>query len=268
MTPAVLTAALIVLVVMLGCALYRQRQQNESLRSQLGAAEADLEHLQEACSRLAPAGVVQRLADRTTPGAAPAAERKVVTALFADLVGYAALSERLEPAILARVLNGYFQRMSDAIHKHRGHVSTFLGDGILAYFGALQPNPWQCDDAVRADLAMRDAIDDYNAILSRGQLPALAVGIGIHRGPGLAGLIGSRERMEYGFVGRTVNLAARVQALTRTYRVDILVTEAVRAELDGRFVVEAMPPELVKGFAEPVVTYAVLGMSSSSALQR
>ena len=88
-------------------------------------------------------------------------------------------------------------------------------------------------------------------------LPPLAVGIGIHRGPGLAGLIGSRERMEYGFVGRTVNLAARVQGLTRTHRVDILVTEALRAELDTRFVLVPMPAESVKGIAEPVVTYAV-----------
>ena len=99
-------------------------------------------------------------------GPETAAERKVVTALFADLVGYTAMSERLEPAALARVLNGYFQRMSDAIHEHRGHVSTFLGDGILAYFGALQPNPWQCDDAVRAALAMRAAMRDYNAELA------------------------------------------------------------------------------------------------------
>src|SRR5262245_31978377 len=68
------------------------------------------------------------------------------------------MSERLEPAALARVLNGYFQRMSDAIHDNRGHVSTFLGDGILAYLGALQPNPWQCDDAVNAGLAMQAAM--------------------------------------------------------------------------------------------------------------
>ena len=65
--------------------------------------------------------------------------------------------------------------------------------------------------------------------------------------------------MEHGFVGRTVNVAARVQALTRTHKVDILVTEALRAELDTRFRLEAMPPESVKGIAEPVVTYAVRG---------
>jgi adenylate cyclase len=104
---------------------------------------------------------------------------------------------------------------------------------------------------------MRAAIRDYNAELAREGLPPLAVGIGIHRGPGLAGLVGSRERMEYGFVGRTVNVAARVQALTRTHQVDILVTEALCAELDARFVLTAMPAEAVKGIAEPVVTYAV-----------
>jgi class 3 adenylate cyclase len=167
------------------------------------------------------------------------------------------MSERLEPDVLARVLNGYFQRMSDAIHEHRGHVSTFLGDGILAFFGALQPNPWQCNDAVRAALAMRAAISDYNKELAREGLPPLGVGIGIHRGPGLAGLVGSRERTEYAFVGPTVNLAARVQTLTRIHKADILVTEALREHLDPRFVLEPMPPEAVKGIEEPVVTYAV-----------
>lgn len=230
------------------------------LHGQLEAAAADLQHLQETCALLAPAGVVQRLiADGVERVAGPAAERKIVTALFADLVGFTAMSERLEPAVLARVLNGYFQRMSDAIHEHRGHVSTFIGDGILAYFGALQPNPWQCDDAVRAALAMRAAIRDYNVELAAEGLPPLAVGIGIHRGPGLAGLVGSRERMEYAFVGRTVNLAARVQALTRTHQVDILLTEALREGLDPRFALRPMPAESVKGIAEPVVTYAVEG---------
>jgi class 3 adenylate cyclase len=258
MTRAVLAAVGLALLVILAGALYRQWRRSVSLRAQLEAAAAELQHLQEACSRLAPAVVVQRLvADGITPGAKTVAERKVATALFADLVGYTAMSERLEPADLARVLNGYFQRMSDAIHEHRGHVSTFLGDGILAYFGALQPNPWQCNDAVRAALAMRGAIREYSAELAREGLPPLAVGIGIHRGPGLAGLVGSRERMEYAFVGRTVNLAARVQSLTRLHQVDILVTEALRTELDSRFVLTPMPAEAVKGIAEPVVTYAV-----------
>lgn len=248
----------LVLLAVLLVLLYQQRRRAASLQLQLDAAAAELQNLQEACSRLAPAGVVQRLvAGGAAAEADTVAERKVVTALFADLVGYTAMSERLEPAVLARVLNGYFQRASDAIHEHRGHVSTFLGDGILAYFGAVQPNPWQCDDAVRAALAMRAAIKGYNAELTREGLPPLGLGIGIHRGPGLAGMIGSRERREYGFVGPTVNLAARVQSLTRVHGVDVLVTEAIREHLDPRFVLAPMPAEAVKGIAEPVITYAV-----------
>jgi class 3 adenylate cyclase len=240
MSLALALAAALIATAMFGLAFLAERRRAAGLRAQLEATNAELEHLQRACSRLAPDGVVQRLieANAAVGGSDPMApERKVATALFADLVGYTALSERLEPATLARVLNGYFQRMSDAIHEHRGHVSTFLGDGILAYFGALRPDPWQCGDAVAAALAMRDAIADYNRELALEGLPPVGVGIGIHRGPGLAGLIGSRERMEFGFVGSTVNIAARVQGLTRVHGVDILVTEDVRAD--------------------PVVTYAV-----------
>jgi class 3 adenylate cyclase len=255
LTPALLVAAAAALAAgLLAAALVRERRRTRAFQAQLEAAAGDLQRLQETCSRLAPGGLVQRL---LADGADVGAERKVATALFADLVGYTAMGERLEPAVLARVLNGYFQRMSDAIHDHRGHVATFVGDGILAYFGALQPNPWQSDDAVRAALAMRAAMRDYNKELADEGLPPLSVGIGIHRGPGLAGLVGSRERTEYAFVGPTVNLAARVQALTRIHQVDILVTEALREQLDPRFLLERMPVEVVKGIAEPVVTYAV-----------
>jgi adenylate cyclase len=261
MTETFLIGALIgslLLVALLAGVLYREWRRNATLKAQLEAAAVDLQHLQQACSRLAPAGVLQHLvADGVQAGIAAAAERKTVTVLFADLIDYTAMSERLEPAVLARVLNGYFQRMSDAIHEHHGHVSHFLGDGIVAYFGALQPNPWQCNDAVRAALAMQAAIRDYNVELAREGLSSLGLGIGIDRGQGLVGLVGSRERMEYDFVGRTVNLAARVQTLTRIHREEILVTEALRAELDSRFVLAPMPAEFVKGIAEPVITYAV-----------
>jgi adenylate cyclase len=263
MTWIFVTAAALVLVAILAGALYHQWRLNEGLQAQLKTAAANLEHLQQACSRLAPAGVVQRLvADGLASDTTSAAERKVVTAMFVDLVGFTAMSERLEPAVLVRVLNGYYQRMSDAIAEHRGQVGSFVGDGIVAYFGALHPNPWQCDDAVRAALAMRAAIREYNSELDREGLPRLSVGIGIDRGPGLGGLVGSRERREYSFIGRAVNVAARVQALTRIHQVDILVTEALRAELDASFVLEPMPPEPVKGLAEPVVTHAVRGRSA------
>ena len=260
MISAVAVGAALVLTAILAGLFYREWRRSQDLRAQLQAAASDLEHLQRACSRLAPAGVVQRLvADGVQRDGGPVAERKVATAMFVDLVGFTAMSERLEPAVLVRVLNGYYQRMSDAIDEHRGQVGSYIGDGIVAYFGALQPNPWQCDDAVRAALAMRAAIRDYNAELDREGLPPLAIGIGIHRGLGLAGLVGSNDRREFSFLGSAVNLAARVQALTRVHQVDILVTEALRAELDESFILAPMAAERVKGFAEPIITYTVRG---------
>jgi class 3 adenylate cyclase len=230
-------------------------------RARIAALGADLERLQQACSTLAPSGVMERV---FAEGADTLAERKVVTAMFVDLFGYTALSETLDPQALARVLNGYFERVSDAITRHRGRVNTFLGDGVLSFFGALEPNPWQCDDAVHAALAIRTAMAEYRAELEREGLPSLKVGIGIHRDTGLAGLIGSRERREYTVIGRTVNLAARLQALTREHDVDILVTDAVRQTLDPRFEVRALPPQTIKGIAEPVQTYAVIGLRAGA----
>jgi adenylate cyclase len=260
MTAVMVGLLAVALLAGLVWALWSQRWQNAALRRQLDASTAQLQELQQACARLAPAGVVDRLIADNLHGATELpAERKVVTALFSDLVGFTAMSEKLEPTVLARILDGYFQRISDAVHAHSGHVSTWLGDGMLAYFGALRPNPWQCADAVRCALAMVEAIRNYNEELARDGLPPLALGIGIHRGAGLAGMIGSRERREYGFVGRTVNLAARVQSLTRTHGVEILVTSAVRDELGDSFRLEAMPPERVKGIDEPVATWAVRG---------
>ncbi|HUP91830.1 MAG TPA: adenylate/guanylate cyclase domain-containing protein [Solimonas sp.] len=232
----------------------RQRGVSGALRAQLDALSRELERLQRACARLAPAGLVQQIA---SGDAEAGAERKVVTALFADLMGYTALSEKLDAPVLARVLNGYFERVADAVVDHRGHVSTFLGDGVLAYFGALEPNPWQCNDAAHAALAIRAAIAAYSRELVAEGLPPIGVGVGIHRGPGLAGLLGSRDRREYMVIGRTVNLAARVQALTREHRVDLLLTDEVREELDARFALQPMPARAVKGIAEPVVTYAL-----------
>ena len=263
MTLTLAMGGTIVLAALLAAALYRQWQLGRKLQSQLQAAARDLEHLQNACARLAPAGVVQSLvADGIQPDAGPTAERKLATALFVDLVGFTAMSEQLKPEILLRIINGYYQCVSEALDEHRGHVGSFVGDGVVAYFGAIQPNPWQCDDAVHAALAMHASIRAYNTELAREGLPPIAIGIGIDCGPGLAGLLGSHARREYAFIGRPVNFAARLQALTRVHCVDILVSEAMRTELDPGFILLPMPAVTVKGFAEPVVTYAVKGRSA------
>jgi adenylate cyclase len=255
MSPATLVAAAGAgLIAALALLLYRSRLEVLRLHRHLESAAAQLQNLQVSFSRFAPDEVIERV---IADGVTSHGEKKEVTVLFADLVGFTALSESVEPAVLVRILNGYFEHMSRAITENRGHVSTFIGDGILALFGALQPNPWQADDAVRAALAMRAALAAYNDELRHNGLPTLRVGIGLHRGEGVAGLVGSRDLMEFTFVGRTVNVAARVQELTRQYATDIIVTDHLLETLAASFRTTPLPPTPVKGVAEPLRIHAV-----------
>ena len=248
-----LLAALVAIAAFVWLWRARSARHAQRLRARFEDAQQKLERLQYAFERFAPRDVVDRLA----AGSEPPAERRDVTVLFADLVGFTRLSESVEPAVLVRVLNGHHARMQRAIAEHRGHVTLLIGDGLLALFGAFDHNPWQCDDAARAALAMRAELAGYNRELEREQLPALALGIGLHRGVVVTGLVGSAELQQWTAVGRTVNLAARVQDLTRDHGVDILLTESVRKELDPRFALRELPARSVRGIAQPVVTWAL-----------
>jgi class 3 adenylate cyclase len=253
-SPWPISAILALMAVGFAAAWWVSRARARVLREALEAKSQDLEHLQVSFARFAPEDIVERV---VAEGVVAHGERKEATTLFADLVGFTTLSESIEPDVLVRILNGYFERMSRAITLHRGHISTFIGDGILALFGALQPNPWQGNDAVHAALAMREELAAYNLELAAEGLPTLSVGIGLHRGAGVAALVGSRDLMQFTFVGRIVNLAARVQDLTRRYDVDILLTRAVKKTLDGRFALRELPATPVRGIAGDVAIFAV-----------
>jgi class 3 adenylate cyclase len=247
-------AAVVAALVIVLAERRRSRRALARVEARLEAASRSLEGLQHAFARFAPATVVD---DIIALGVSTRSEKKEVTVLFADLKGFTALAERLDPELLVRVLNGYFERMSAVIRAEQGHVAKFIGDGILALFGAVSANPWQARDAVRAALGMRAALAEYNHELAGEGLSPLAVGIGIHRGLVIAGVIGSAELIEYGVIGSTVNVAARVEELTRVHGVDILVTEPVSVALDGRVRRRAMPPVAVKGVSGVIETFAI-----------
>jgi adenylate cyclase len=242
-------AFLALLALLLG-----QRRKMRQIERLLDDTYARLERLQIHFARFAPDDVVERL---TEPSGELAASRRMVTVLFADLKGFTAMCERLDPELMLQILNGYFREMSRAVSAHHGRVTELTGDGMLALFGALEPNPWQAQDAVLGALAMREALARYNGTLSERGLPALEIGIGIHRGELLAGVMGNEELSKFGVVGDTINVAARVERLTRDLAVDLLITGEVRAELDDRFRMRAMPAVQVKGKAEPLTTYFV-----------
>jgi class 3 adenylate cyclase len=249
------------LVATLAVALVRSRRAHARARTRLAGSSAELERLELAFARFAPIDLVERI---VASGIPTSGERKEVTVLFADLVGFTPISERVDPSVLVRILNGYFERMSRAITAHQGHISTLIGDGILALFGALETNPWHTNDAVHAALAMRAELTAYNVELAQEGLPTLALGIGVHRGWGIAGLVGSHELMQFTVVGTVVTVAARVQTLTREHGVDVLITSAVQRALDPRFALRALPPSELKGIGEPVTTFALLAQEPAA----
>ncbi len=263
MTSAVLLALLVVAivgVVLLARRARRLRGEVERHQLALGRSVERLEHIERSFQRFAPLDVVEQIAQ-----GAFAAEpsHRTVTVMFADIKGFTPLSERIEPAVMVEMLNGYFRAMNAALVAHHGHLARLMGDGLMALFGAMENNRWQTADAVRAALAMRDALARYNETLATQNLPTLAFGVGIHTGDVVAGVMGSDRLTEFTVIGDPVNVAARVEALTRTHGVDILVTEEVQKTLDARFVLRAMPPAMVKGKTEPIVTYAVEGFETA-----
>ncbi len=180
-----------------------------------------------------------------------------MTVLFADLKGFTPLDGSLGLDRVVDLLNGWFREMSAAIVAHNGHMAKFLGDGLMALFGALDRNPWQARDGAEAALAMREALARYNWTLVVRGLPALSFGVGLHRGPVIAGVIGGDAWMEYTVVGDTVHVASRIQGLTRMHHTDTLVSEVVRSALGDRHLARALLAAPVRGKAEPIRTYAV-----------
>ena len=255
---------LVLLVVALGAIAGRAAREATRLRERLERAAFELQSLQLAFSRFAPDDVIERI---IAEGSADIGEKKEVTVLFADLFDFTRICESVEPASLVRILNGYFERMSQVITDQHGYVSTFIGDGILALFGAMAPNPWQGNDAVHAALSMRSSLVDFNRELGADGLPKLSIGIGLHRGTGVAGLVGSSQLKQFTFVGRTVNIAARVQGLTRILGGDIILTETLRQTLDPRFELKQLPDTVVKGVEQPLLIHAVVGHHDRSAAQ-
>ena len=255
MTLTVLPSAVAgIFLAILIVAVITGRRRNRLLQAHTNRLETQLEELQISFNRFVPHSLVDRII--TSRGAIPP-ERRDVTVLFADIVGFTNMSERHDPAIIVEILNRYFEEMTSAISKHQGLVSKFIGDGIMATFGALSDNPWQFKDSVEAALAMRAALIQHNLRSQRERLPSLKIGVGIHHGTVISGFIGSSEVREFTVIGDTVNVAARIESLTRAHHTDILVTEAIYRHVRDSFSFVEMPPSEVKGKTTAIRTWGI-----------
>ena len=185
-------------------------------------------------------------------------EIKDVTVMFADLRNFTPLTESTPPKAVVRILNDYFTEMAPAIHRHHGSLLRYVGDEIYAVFGAPLPLKDHPCHALEAALEMRRLLVVVNEKLERAASSPLAHGIGIHSGPVVAANIGSPDRLAYDLVGDTVNLASRIQGLTKKFKADILISATTKAALTKNFAIKKLPSIKVKGKTEPLDLFRVL----------
>jgi adenylate cyclase len=156
-------------------------------------------------------------------------QRKEMVALFSDLKGFTSDSERLDPTEMVTLLNEYFREMVDVVFQHSGTLDKFIGDAIMATWGGIRPATLQenARNAVQAALMMKERLLAINARRKELGIAPWSSGIGISLGPAVFGNIGSQQRMDLTVIGDTVNLASRIEGLTRVYGCDILVDERI-----------------------------------------
>lgn len=179
------------------------------------------------------------------------------TVMFSDIRGFTALAEALPPGETIELLNTYYALMFDAIGGHGGVVTSMMGDGLMAVFGAPVPLPDHAESAVRAAQEMVELIELFNREQSAAGKAIIRVGIGIASGEMVAGYVGTNQRATYTCIGDTVNLAARLEAHTKVVQRVILIDDATRASLRNGFGIEPLGLVPFKGKAAAVEVFAV-----------
>jgi adenylate cyclase len=181
-----------------------------------------------------------------------------ISVMFVDMRSWTARASVSPPAEIVEVMNDFFRVSVRAVEeKHRGMVNKYLGDGFMAIFGAGDSRSNHACDAVSAGCEILRAVEGLNDELATKERAPIKIGIGIHSGSAIVGSVGSPERLEFTAIGSTVNIASRIQGLTKTVGKPLLVTEAVRQRLGDSFVFQELPPQEVRGIEGRVTVFTV-----------
>ena len=186
-------------------------------------------------------------------------ERKKITILFSDIRGFTSISEKMKPEDLMHIINEYLAEMAEAIIEKRGLIDKFIGDAIMAFWGAPLANRNQARDACTAAIEMNKRLEGLNKHWHTIGLKPLVIGVGINTGEVVVGNMGSKTRWNYSVLGDEVNLASRLEGLNKMYGTTCIIGEATKKELAGEpFILRELDLVTVKGKKEPTLLYELI----------
>lgn len=186
-------------------------------------------------------------------------EERQATVLFSDIRGFTSISEKMQPKELVQMLRDYFTSMVGAVFAFQGTVDKFIGDCIMAIFGAPTPQPNHAGLAVFAALEMKRLLQVFNTTRGKNRHDPLRIGVGINTGEVVVGNIGSEQRLEYTAIGDAVNLASRLEGINKQYGTEIIVSESTYCELgDVAILAREIDEVRVKGKRKPVKIYEIM----------
>ncbi len=195
--------------------------------------------------RYVPQHVIEQVYE--SPESMLVGQERALSVLISDIRGFTAFSEGLPSSQVVESLNRYFGLMVDAVDRNDGIVDKYMGDSLMAFFGAPVANPESPQNAVMTAFQMLSALDEFNAWQTgRGRMP-FRIGIAVNHGLVTVGNIGSDRKMDYTVVGDMVNVVSRLEGLTKIYRQPVLITESVRRSISGRFPVRMVDRVQVMG---------------------
>jgi adenylate cyclase len=183
--------------------------------------------------------------------------RRDMTVLFSDIRGFTAVTEKGDPEALVAQLNEYFTVMVDIVFRHHGTLDKFVGDMVMALFGAPMDDRDHAEHAVEAAVEMVQQLAALNRDWAAAGKPVLDIGIGINSGDMIAGNIGSSAVMSYTVIGDNVNLGARLESLNKDYASRIIISDATRIRLAGHYSLRPLGDVIVKGKSTPVAIFEV-----------
>ena len=187
-------------------------------------------------------------------------EEREATVLFSDIRGFTSLSETMTPTEVVQMLREYFKLMVGAVFDFQGTVDKFIGDAIMAIFGAPTPQPNHAELAVKTALRMKSLLGEFNETRKKQGEQPIYIGVGINTGEVVVGNIGSEKRLEYTAIGDAVNLASRLEGINKQYGTDIIISETTYLQAKECLEVRELDEVRVKGKSRPVKIFEVVGL--------